>query len=658
MVQYGVNLQRSDDLRLDDHPDYCTEVTFAEWCAARKAVGQRLAVDLFSGAGGLSLGLEEAGWTVAASVDNDPKSLETHRHNFPGLALSCDLSDVRQRGRLIKLLSTAEIDLVAGGPPCQPFSRAGRSKIRSLVESGHRAEHDHRRELWRSFLDIAVKLNPRAILMENVPDMALGDDFQAAREMVDQLERRGYHTQINLVDAWQYEVPQHRKRLILLGRRDADAFTWPDPHPEPTTLADAIKDLPSLDVEHNDIGGRELPYHMPRTLSPFMQSMRKGMSEQVVWDHMTRPVRDDDREIFTLMHPQMLYTDVPRHLRRYTANTFDDKYKKLDWNGLSRSITAHIAKDGYWYIHPEQPRTLTVREAARIQTFPDRFRFAGTRSDAFRQIGNAVPPLLGRAAATALTPGVPGTGVASSTRWSNAHDALAKWAKRQRRTSRWYVLPGPRMTNPVAALVALLLSHATPIQNLHNIVAEVQGKERLTQRDLDSIAPYLETGAGRRALDKLAPLVTVRRVWAHADDLADALKLEPAQQRLLQLLCDRDVLLSNQCVVRVAARVAGTKSHRTNRLTDGRVDIARLVGHGKDAPLRSAALRLIGVAICRETAPACDLCPLHAQCQSHIKGLAEMKANQPSLLAEIAEPDNTPEDDLDIAAEPLCQGRN
>ncbi|WP_018586386.1 DNA cytosine methyltransferase [Salinispora arenicola] len=650
MVQYGVKLQRSDDLRLDDHPESCTEETFAKWCAARMAAGQRLAVDLFSGAGGLSLGLEEAGWTVAASVDNDPKSLQTHRHNFPGLALACDLSDELERGRLIKLLSSTEIDLVAGGPPCQPFSRAGRSKIRSLVESGHRPEHDHRRELWRSFLDIAIKLNPRAVLMENVPDMALGDSFQAIREMVDQLERCGYHTQINLVDAWHYGVPQHRKRLILLARRDADVFAWFNPQPEPTTLADAIKDLPPLDVEHNDIGGRERIYHKPHSLSPFAQRMREGMNEPVVWDHMTRPVRDDDREIFTLMHPQMLYIDIPDHLRRYTADTFDDKYKKLGWNDLSRSITAHIAKDGYWYIHPEQPRTLTVREAARVQTFPDRFRFAGTRSDAFRQIGNAVPPLLGKAAAIALAPGVACTGMASSARWGDAREALSTWARRQQHTTRWYLLPGPRMTKPVAALVALLFGHATPPQILDAIVAKIQGKDRLTKRDLASIAPYLNTGAGRRSLDKLALLVGARRVWAHPGDLASALKLKPAQQQMLQVLCEQDVLLSNQGVVRVAARFAGTKSHRTNRLTNGRIDIARLIGHGRDAPLRSAALRLIGASICRETGPACDMCPLRAHCEWHIRALAEANTNQPSLLAEIPEPDPA-RDDLELTTE-------
>ena len=96
------------------------------------------------------------------------------------------------------------------------------------------------------------------------------------------------------------------------------------------------------------------------------------------------------------------YSDLPEELKRYRDDIFDDKYKRLDADDLSRTITAHIAKDGYWYIHPEQNRTLTVREAARIQTFPDHFRFAGAPTAAFRQIGNAVPPRLGRAIGAAV----------------------------------------------------------------------------------------------------------------------------------------------------------------------------------------------------------------------------------------------------------------
>ena len=113
-----------------------------------------------------------------------------------------------------------------------------------------------------------------------------------------------------------------------------------------------------------------------------------------MFDHITRPVREDDRAAFETMTHKTKYSDLAPEHQRYRNDIFDDKYKRLDENDLSRTITAHIAKDGYWYIHPRQPRTLTVREAARIQSFPDYFRFSGPPSAAFKQIGNAVPPLV------------------------------------------------------------------------------------------------------------------------------------------------------------------------------------------------------------------------------------------------------------------------
>ena len=264
-----------------------------------------------------------------------------------------------------------------------------------------RAETDERRELWSAFLDIALRLRPRAVLMENVPDMGLGDDFRVLRIMVDALETAGYTTMLRLVDAWRFGVPQHRKRLLLLARRDGHEIRWPEEQAYVTTLRDSIGDLPPL---NGSTGEREMAYVRPTDPSSFSSLMRKQCTPGVLHDHMTRAVRPDDLQVFQMMDSKTLYSDIPENLRRYTADSFDDKYKRLDWDDVSRSITAHIAKDGYWYIHPEEHRTLTVREAARIQTFPDGFRFSGTRSDAFRQIGNAVPPLLGEAAARALTP--------------------------------------------------------------------------------------------------------------------------------------------------------------------------------------------------------------------------------------------------------------
>ncbi|MGW5364474.1 DNA cytosine methyltransferase [Actinopolymorpha pittospori] len=613
MAYYGVKLQRSDALKLPAHPEGPTVRTLKRWSATQREAGRPIAVDLFSGAGGLSLGIDAAGWAVAAAVDHDPRALETHRHNFPGLALDLDLGEQAARDTFVKLFADIPVDLVAGGPPCQPFSRAGRSKIRSLVEAGVRDATDHRRELWSAFLDVAIRLNPRAILMENVPDMALGDDFRVIRIMVDALERSGYATKVQLSDAWKFGVPQHRKRLILLARRDGHDFSWPDPQPT-TSLRDSIGDLPKLD---QTTGAREMAYVALDEPSDFATRMRQGATPGVLHDHMTRPVRPDDREVFQMMDSTTLYSDIPEHLRRYNADSFDDKYKRLDWDDVSRSITAHIAKDGYWYIHPEEHRTLTVREAARIQTFPDSFRFSGTRSDAFRQIGNAVPPLLGEAAARAVTARAEKP-KSKQIDWLVARAKLTKWAKKQRSSAHWFMLPGPAVTPPVALAAAVTSTARVDLGLLGEALSHLRGLAKLSQAVLESAKDPLEGTKAGQALDRLRPLLRHRKAWLEPARLRELAGLKPAEERIFAILQDDDVLLRSQSVLRLAARVAGSNSDETNRLTDGRIDVSRLVGGGQDAPLRMGAIRLLAATHCKveESESECSSCPLAPWCQT------------------------------------------
>ena len=157
----------------------------------------------------------------------------------------------------------------------------------------------------------------------------------------------------------------------------------------------------------------------------------RGSEALLIRDHVTRSVRPDDAEIYKLMEPGDTYLDVPEHLRRYRSDIFSDKYLRLSFDDLSRTITAHIAKDGYWYIHPREDRTLSIREAARIQTFPDRFRFAGHPSSRYQQIGNAVPPLLASVIASsvrnAIADGAAGTNGSHPKSTDNFRDHLAEW---------------------------------------------------------------------------------------------------------------------------------------------------------------------------------------------------------------------------------------
>lgn len=625
--------QRSDALVLPPHPGAVVEGELATWAAAQTAAGRPIAIDLFSGAGGLSAGIEAAGWAVAAAVDHDSRALETHRHNFPGLALALDLGETRARDGFVQRFDGIAVDLVAGGPPCQPFSRAGRSKIRSLVDAGLRDAVDTRKELWQAFLDVAVRLKPRAILMENVPDMGLGDDFAVIRLMVDQLESLGYATQVRLADAWQYGVPQHRKRLILLARNDGREFVWPATVEKITKLREAIWDLPRLG---QGTGARSLPYEKPDDQTPFASRMRESASDGVIYDQMTRGVRDDDREIFELMNSKTLYSDVPIELRRYAAHSFTDKYKRLDWEELSRSITAHIAKDGYWYIHPEEHRTLTVREAARIQTFPDRFRFAGTRSDAFRQIGNAVPPLLGEAASSAVARGTPPAAEAPSV-WLETRRVLADWAASQRDTENWFMLPGPDMTPPAALAAAALSSGRHRLDEVGAALAEFRGLSYFNRGVIDRALGAVSLKA-KLALARLLPLARKRRIWVDApDEAANAIRLGDGESRVYSMLRGNDVLLRSQGVLRVAALVLGTKSHESNRLTDGRMDLARLVGSGPDAPSRMAAIRLLAVTHCGVRRRECGECPLADVCAARQEEPGSLPKAGPTLLTLFAE---------------------
>ncbi|MFF7649145.1 DNA cytosine methyltransferase [Streptomyces sp. NPDC007983] len=627
---YGVPLERSDPLKLDNHRHYCEPEKFGEWIRSGYGKGKRLAIDLFSGAGGLSLGLERAGWTTAAAVDFDERARETHAANFPGMSLCADLGDDQQRGEFVQRIldSGAEIDIVAGGPPCQPFSRAGRSKIRHLVEYHDRDPHDLRKELWRAYVDVVERLLPRAVLMENVPDMGLGDDFSVIRIIEAKLESLGYVTQVRLVDAWNYRVPQHRKRLILLARRDRGGFTWGNSKKQ-TSLRDAIGDLPAIDPKPlKPVGARVLDYDEKQDPKPssFAKEMRKKADKGVIYDHMTRRVRVDDFKIFTIMDSKTLYSELDEKLgddekefQRYDAEQFTDKYKKLDWNELSRTITAHIAKDGYWYIHPEEPRTLTVREAARIQTFPDRFRFAGTRSDAFRQIGNAVPPLLGEAAARVLLPQDVPTGNEAADKWPKVREELTRWAKEQRAGKQWYQFPRGRKMKPLGALVMAVLSGSKlhPKQ-LANVMDDVAGHKELTGDVYLALVKAAPTAAARKRLeDRLGPVADKPEVWVNADSVLDHSKvmgLKPAELALFRLLAGGDIMLVNQSALRVAARVQQNQSHLTNRLTEGRLNLIKLLGAGRDAPVRMAAIRYIGENLCREKQPFCGSCPLSDYC--------------------------------------------
>ncbi|WP_109510439.1 DNA cytosine methyltransferase [Nocardioides speluncae] len=622
----GVRLVRGPFLRLEPHKDHCeTEVELADLCSRLRQRDPEvlLAADLFCGAGGLGLGLEQASVRVVLGADHDSEALETHRHHMGGMAIDWDLGDADVVERVASILVANRIDVLAGGPPCQPFSKAGRSGMRFLVREGLRDPHDRRRDLWRSYLEVVRLAMPRAVVMENVPDMALDREMFILRSMVFELESLGYSVEERVVDAWRYGVPQFRQRLILVAIRDGGQFEWPSETPRKVTVANAISDLPSVEGGWRPEGGAQgwTEYAGPR--SAFQRAMRSGVQnddEAKVFDHITRPVREDDERAFELLDSESRYSDLPEHLKRYRDDIFDDKYKRLSGDDVSRTITAHIAKDGYWYIHPEQNRTLTVREAARIQTFPDWFRFAGPPSAAFKQIGNAVPPRLGFAIGSAVVaalstepsdrPSSEEVGGALATWFREPHASSSPW---YHTASAWHVMVGELLLDRVSPLVAgsvwpLLEKYSTP-KDLVDHRAEVA-----------EILGWIDRA------DRLDAVINLAKAMGDvADPTEDELDALVSKKIVMQSVADRaqlagiegeEPVVVTSGALRVAARLQKNQLGRKNQNSDGRIAIAKLVGYGPDARSAQLGLLEVGADVCLPTRPNCGACPLQSWCRS------------------------------------------
>ncbi|WP_237570098.1 DNA cytosine methyltransferase [Mycolicibacterium lacusdiani] len=633
-VSYAVKQIRGPLLTLSAHAAHTvSDKGLADLCSELRGLGVPLAADLFSGAGGMSLGLEDAGFRVVLGVDHYGFAVETHRHHFAGMSVLEDLSDPATVTRIAKLLKRNKVELLAGGPPCQPFSRAGRSKIRNRVLTGAADPHDERRDLWRSFLEVVQLCRPKAVVMENVPDMALDREMFILRSMTEELEQIGYSVSARVIDTWRYGVPQMRQRLLLVALKGAIKFRWPDESPRRVTLWNAIGDMPPVEGGWRPKGGAFgwADYGGPRT--EYQRWLRRRVSEddaERLFDHITRPVREDDRAAFESMTHKTKYTDLAPEFQRYRKDIFDDKYKKLDENDLSRTITAHIAKDGYWYIHPRQPRTLTVREAARIQTFPDDFRFAGPPSVAFKQIGNAVPPLIGQVIGEAVRSSF-NSGVKERTSTRQVSAELARWFSEQptigpmpwlKTTSRWKFVLGE-----------MLLDRATPtvMSAVWKVIDTAQGDVCASNPPpkagidlLDELMSGIGRGQRMSAVHQLAEQMAVAptALWQPSIDRAALSALPAALCDLVELALpttadEKDTeepVLITKGVLRVASRFRGSDADKRNVQTDGRIAVAGMVGLGDHSRSAHLALIALAAATCLVDRPKCGDCPLNRWC--------------------------------------------
>ena len=357
------------------------------------------AIDLFCGAGGLAEGFRQAGLCVLAGNDVDRFASETFMATHPEARfLPGPIESISPRDLLeAAFLEVGELDCLIGGPPCQAFS----------VYNHQRGLHDKRSVLFREYLRIVAGLMPKWVVMENVTGITSAGNGQAVKAICSGLKKLGYAIEVRTLRAEEYGVPQERRRIFFLGNRLGMPIHWPEPTHGPglrpfVTVWDAIGDLPCLrngEAPEGHLGYRSAPRSE-------YQARLRGTSAEVA-NHAAPRLAGINVERMKHIPEGGSWRDIPYALlppgmRRARRCDHTKRYGRLRKDGLASTILTKC--DPHWgaFIHPEQDRTLTVREAARLQSFPDRFHFPGPRTEQYVQVGNAVPPLLANQVARAI----------------------------------------------------------------------------------------------------------------------------------------------------------------------------------------------------------------------------------------------------------------
>src|ERR1035437_5987598 len=365
----------------------------------RKSSRRPIGVDLFAGAGGLSLGFEQAGFDIVASVEIDPIHCAVHEFNFPNCASICadatkiSGEEIRRRARL----GRTPIDVVFGGAPCQGFSLIGK-----------RALDDPRNRLLLEFLRLDVELDANYFVFENVKGLTIGEHKILLQELIEAFDGEGYDVILpyRVLNAADFGVPQDRKRVFLIGGKKGLALPeYPNHVADRTTVWDAIGDLPNVDNYRQLLLSDVAEKARFGKASPYARVLRG----QVVDSSDFSYPRDWSAKRLT---SSMRTVHTPLSQRRFAATEPGkveavSRFLKLNPEGLCNTLRAGTGSDRGAFtsprpIHPHAPRCITVREAARLHSYPDWFRLHATKWHGFRQIGNSVPPLLGRAVAAEL----------------------------------------------------------------------------------------------------------------------------------------------------------------------------------------------------------------------------------------------------------------
>lgn len=403
-------------------------------------------IDLFAGAGGLSEGFIQSGYQPIAHVEMNEyaaKTIET-RIAYYYLKENGQLKSYYQyekglitREELLKLIPEEElksvinkeisektikdifetidtiklekeieqIDVIIGGPPCQAYSLVGRAQSSHMIVP---MEEDPRNELYKMYVQFLTKYQPRMFVFENVAGIKTARGGQAFKNLQKYMKKVGYEIEPHELNAKDFGVLQNRKRVIIVGWLKGTGYKYPkfDIVCNKTEVWDLLEDLPFLTPGQ---AANEHSLNDMRRVKKYVKDNKIRLKEDILTGHVARPHTAQDIEIYKRtinlwfeneQHERLKYNDLPENLKSHRNRTsFVDRFKVVEGDmEYCHTILAHLSKDGHYFIHPDinQHRSITVREAARLQSFPDNYYFEGPRTSQFIQVGNAVPPMMAK----------------------------------------------------------------------------------------------------------------------------------------------------------------------------------------------------------------------------------------------------------------------
>lgn len=379
------------------------------------------AIDLFCGAGGITEGFRQAGFRCLYGNDSNQNAIQTFRINHPKVWVDPrPIEEVDPRAvRRALGLRKGQISVITGGPPCQGFS----------INAPERFLDDPRNALFRHYIRFIDEFEPKTLVFENVPGMLSLADGHIFERVQGEFKQHGYHISTGILFSAHYGVPQERWRLVIIGSRLSPAPELPPPTHFATgranfrggrtltfrllplqrqtllpavTVAEALSDLPRLEMGE----GGEIVRYVRKATSEYARRLRNGDRE--TYNHYAARLSPQNRERLRHIRPGGSWRDIPYHLlplgmKRARKSDHTKRYGRLRADGLAGTIMTKC--DPHWgpVFLPDQERTLTVREAARLQSFPDAYRFLGSRVSQYEQVGNAVPVLMAKAIAEAIS---------------------------------------------------------------------------------------------------------------------------------------------------------------------------------------------------------------------------------------------------------------